>query len=122
LVFGAAGLDRLIEVRQAAMVAGYCQALGPLSDLGERGRLLARLRTGEGYMAEVETQQDGSFLLIESHCPICAAAEACQGFCRSELEMFEAAFGADVSVTRQEHLLSGARRCVYRVACVTTPP
>jgi predicted ArsR family transcriptional regulator len=115
-VFGAAGLDRLIELRQQQMAASYRRALEPHSDLGDRVRLLAGLRTGEGYMAEVEKQEDGSFLLIENHCPICAAAAACQGFCRSELELFEAAFGADVSVTRQEHLLSGARRCVYRVA------
>src|SRR5580704_12456145 len=115
-VFGAAGLDRLIEARQEAGVATYRQALEPYPDLGDRIDVLARLRTVEGYMAEFEMQGDGSFLLIENHCPICAAAKACQGFCRSELELFQAAFGADMSVTRQEHLLSGGRRCVYRVA------
>ena len=72
-------------------------------------------------MAEVEAQEDGTFLLIENHCPICTAAEAYQEFCRSELEMFEAALGAGVSVSRQEHLLAGARRCVYRVARLETP-
>src|SRR6202023_3345832 len=115
-VFGAAGLDRLIEARQEAGVATYRQALEPHPDLGDRVGVLARLRTVEGYMAEFEMQGDGSFLLIENHCPICAAAKTCQGFCRSELELFQAAFGADVSVTRQEHLLSEGRRCVYRIA------
>jgi predicted ArsR family transcriptional regulator len=90
--------------------------LEPLADLSDRVRALARLRTMEGYMAQGKRQRDGSFLLIEDHCPICAAAQACQGFCRSELEVFEAALGADVSVTREEHLLSGGRRCVYRIA------
>jgi predicted ArsR family transcriptional regulator len=66
-------------------------------------------------MAEFEMQGDGSFLLIENHCPICAAARACQGFCRSELELFQAALGDGVSVMRQEHLLSEGRRCVYRI-------
>jgi predicted ArsR family transcriptional regulator len=66
-------------------------------------------------MAEFEAEPDGSFLLIENHCPICAAAKTRQGFCRSELELFRAAFGAGTSVMRQEHLLSDARRCVYRV-------
>ena len=115
-VFGEAGLDRLIEARQEAMVATYRQALEPHPDLGDRVGVLARMRTVEGYMAEFEMQSDGSFLLIENHCPICAAAKACQGFCRSELELFQAAFGADASVTRQEHLLSEGRRCVYRIA------
>jgi predicted ArsR family transcriptional regulator len=115
-VFGEAGLDRLIEARQEALVATYRQALEPYPDLGDRVSVLARLRTVEGYMAQFEMQKDGSFLLIEDHCPICVAAKTCQGFCRSELELFRAAFGADMSVTRQEHLLSDGRRCVYRIA------
>jgi predicted ArsR family transcriptional regulator len=114
-VFGAVGLDRLIEARQEAGVATYRQALEPYPDLGDRVGVLARLRTVEGYMAEFEMQGDGSFLLIENHCPICAAARACQGFCRSELELFQAALGDGVSVMRQEHLLSEGRRCVYRI-------
>ena len=109
-------MDRLIEARQEAMVATYHQALKPHLDLGDRVGVLTRLRTVEGYMAEFEMQGDGSFLLIENHCPICAAAKTCQGFCRSELELLQAAFGADMSVTRQEHLLSEGRRCVYRIA------
>ena len=35
-------------------------------------------------MADVESLPDGSFRLIEHHCPICIAAEACQGFCGAE--------------------------------------
>jgi len=115
-LFGEAALDRLIEARQAAAVATYRRALEPCAGLEDRVRTLARLRTEEGYMAEFEAEPDGSFLLIENHCPICAAAKTCQGFCRSELELFRAAFGAATSVTRQEHLLSDGRRCVYRVA------
>jgi predicted ArsR family transcriptional regulator len=114
-VFGETGLDRLIEARQEAAVAAYRRALKPCSSLEDRVRTLARLRTEEGYMAEFEVEGDGSFLLIENHCPICAAAKTCQGFCRSELELFRAAFGAGTSVMRQEHLLSDGRRCVYRL-------
>jgi len=114
-VFGEAGLDRLIEARQEAAVAAYRTALEPCSGLEDRVRTVARLRTEEGYMAEFEAEPDGSFLLIENHCPICAAAKTCQGFCRSELELFRAAFGTEALVMRQEHLLSNGRRCVYRV-------
>jgi predicted ArsR family transcriptional regulator len=114
-VFGEAGLDRLIEARQEAAVAAYRGALESCAGLEDRIRTVAHLRTEEGYMAEFEAEPDGSFLLIENHCPICAAAKTCQGFCRSELELFRAALGAGTSVTRQEHLLSDGRRCVYRV-------
>jgi predicted ArsR family transcriptional regulator len=114
-VFGEAGLDRLIEARRESAVATYRSALEACFSLEDRVRTVARLRTEEGYMAELEAEPDGSFLLIENHCPICAAAKTCQGFCRSELELFQAAFGTGASVVRQEHLLSDGRRCVYRV-------
>ena len=120
-VFGEAGLDRLIEARQKAAVVAYRNALKPCSGLEDRVRTVARLRTEEGYMAEFEAEPDGSFLLVENHCPICAAAKTCQGFCRSELELFRAAFGTGTSVTRQQHLLSDGRRCVYRVTCLQSP-
>jgi predicted ArsR family transcriptional regulator len=114
-VFGQPGLDRLIAARQEAMVANYRRGLDDCPDLCDRVATVARLRTAEGYMAECEPAPDGGFLLIENHCPICAAAKICQGFCRSELDLFQAAFGPGCSVTRQEHLLSDGRRCVYRI-------
>ena len=73
------------------------------------------MRSAEGYMAEVQSTGRGAYLLIENHCPVCAAARACRGLCRSELEVFQAALGPDVEIERADHLLTGARRCSYRV-------
>ncbi len=56
----------------------------------------------------------GALTLVENHCPICAAAQTCQGLCRDELALFQALL-PDAEVERSEHLLSGARRCAYRV-------
>jgi predicted ArsR family transcriptional regulator len=66
-------------------------------------------------MAEWRTDDDGSLLLVENHCPICAAAATCQGFCRSELEVFQDVLGPSVAIERIEHILAGARRCAYRI-------
>ena len=57
-------------------------------------------------------------LLIEHHCPICNAATECQSLCRSELDVFRAALGDDAQVVREQHLLSGDTRCVYRITPV----
>ena len=65
-------------------------------------------------MAEVSRRRDGSFVLVENHCPICAAARACQGFCRDELGLFRRIL-VGAKVERTEHLLAGARRCAYRI-------
>jgi len=64
-------------------------------------------------MADHWQEADGSFMLVENHCPICAAATVCAGFCRSELETFRAVLGADIE--RSEHILAGARRCAYHI-------
>lgn len=76
---------------------------------------LAAERSRDGYDAEV-VQEDDGLLLVEHHCPICAAATACPALCDSELALFRAVLGDDVTVTREQHLLSGDRRCAYRVS------
>jgi predicted ArsR family transcriptional regulator len=112
-VFGQAGLERLIAAREKAIEPHYQMEVDGKTGLAERVAALANARDAEGYMAEVEEQGDGSVLLIENHCPICAAARECQNFCRSELEIFQRVLGEGVAVERAEHLLAGARRCVY---------
>ncbi|MDP3746169.1 MAG: transcriptional regulator [Phenylobacterium sp.] len=112
--FGDKGLDRLIKRREAATEAGYAKALDGAVALEERLERLAQIRAAEGYMAEWSRREDGAYLLIENHCPICAAASACQGFCRSELTLFQMML-APARVERAEHILAGARRCAYVV-------
>ncbi len=117
--FGAAGLERLLDVRTHQQIVAYRQQLAGQDTLRQRVETLAAIRTDEGYMAEVQAQADGSFLLIEKHCPICAAAVACTGLCGKELEVFRAVLGQDVVIERMEHMVVGARRCTYRVAAGT---
>jgi predicted ArsR family transcriptional regulator len=66
-------------------------------------------------MAELRQQPDRSFLLIENHCSISAAAKVCPKLCDAELEIFRAILGEGVVIERSEHLIAGARRCVYRI-------
>lgn len=112
-LFGEEGMERLITQREVETRALYRQTCSGAT-WPERLNQLAEVRTGEGYMARVE-QDGGDALLIEDHCPICAAATTCQSFCRSELMLFQEVLGSEVTVRREEHLLNHARRCVYRV-------
>jgi len=130
-LFGETGLDRLIAARETESEQQYRAAIlaapapRPRRNAAARPtqpallarvEALAQARSAEGYMAQAEAQPDGSILLAENHCPICAAARECQNFCRSELDVFRRVLGPDCTVERSEHLLSGARRCVYRIA------
>ncbi|NVM40377.1 transcriptional regulator [Ochrobactrum intermedium] len=114
-ILGEDALDTLIAHRESETRRQYQARLKDLP-LGERVLELAAIRSAEGYMADAEKQEDGSWLFIENHCPICAAADACQGFCRAELQVFRAVLGPDVSVNRTEHILAGARRCAYVIS------
>jgi predicted ArsR family transcriptional regulator len=71
-------------------------------------------------MAEARAE-GGGYVLVENHCPICVAARACQGFCRTELDTFRAVLGPDASVERTEHIVQGDRRCAYRVSPQRAP-
>lgn len=120
--FGEAGVERLIARRETAAAKSYVQALAPARSLQARVARLAELRTAEGYMADWSPEPGGGFRLVENHCPICAAAAACQGFCRAELQLFRDALGPDVTVERTDHILAGARRCAYRITTSPAPP
>jgi predicted ArsR family transcriptional regulator len=109
------GLDAVVAERTAEQLASYHDRL---ADVAADNRIdaLAAIRSEEGYMAEVVDDPDGDGrLLIEHHCPICEAATACQGLCRAELDLFRASLGQSMSITREQHLLTGDDRCVYRI-------
>jgi predicted ArsR family transcriptional regulator len=114
--FGPEGVNRVLASRCARQRSDYAKRIRPADSLEKKLGELARVRTEEGYMAEVKSEARDGFLFIENHCPICAAATACQGFCSAELDLFRTALGPGVSVERTEHILSGDRRCVYRVS------
>ncbi|HXC49450.1 MAG TPA: metalloregulator ArsR/SmtB family transcription factor [Candidatus Limnocylindrales bacterium] len=120
--FGEEGLDRLVGERSRQQRDSYRERMpGADAPIQARVEALAAIRKDEGYMAEWSCEQSG-WLLVENHCPICAAAAVCQGFCRDELEIFREVLGRDVSVERVDHLLAGARRCAYRIEKATRDP
>ncbi len=112
--FGADGFRRVLAARSERQEVDYRRNIPAAAPLASKLVELARIRTEEGYMAEVRADEQG-FLLIEKHCPICAAATFCQGFCSLELDLFRAVLGPGVSVQRVDHIVSGDHRCAYRV-------
>jgi len=115
VIYGDEGLDKLIQSREEKITDEYTAALNACNSLADKVAKLACLRCQEGYIAVVEQLAEEEFLLIENHCPICSAAKQCQNFCRSELAIFQKCFGEKYSVSREEYLLSGDRRCVYKI-------
>src|SRR6185369_3789124 len=113
--FGEEGLERVLTSRCARQRMDYGKRIRPKDPLERKLNELAKVRTEEGYMAEIRRGDDGGFLLVENHCPICAAANACQGFCSTELDLFRSVLGPGVTVERAEHIIKGDHRCVYKI-------
>ncbi|MDC0325587.1 transcriptional regulator [bacterium] len=113
--FGASGLDKLIAQRTEEQITHYQSRLPKRASLQFKLEKLAAIRCEEGYMAEVLKAKDGTPMLVENHCPICSAASVCSGLCQAELDVFQKVLGEKIHIEREEHILSGARRCAYRV-------
>jgi iron-sulfur cluster biosynthesis transcriptional regulator SufR len=114
--FGEEGVEKFLEIKTRKQITDYQKMIPEASSLQQRLEILAAIRTDEGYMAEIQPQEEeGCFLLIENHCPICTVAVSCTGLCRHELEVFQAVLGQNVAIERTEHIVAGERRCVYQV-------
>ena len=109
---GQGALETVLERAYQRNLATYSARLASARTLGGKVRRLAALRSDEGYMAEAH-RSNGGWTLVEHHCPICAAARTCQGFCRNELELFRSVLGDGVRVERTQYLLDGGERCAY---------
>ena len=117
-LFGADGLNKVADRHAEAQRTSYSERLRGAKTLEQKLRALTDARAAEGYMATLEA--DGSdWLLAENHCPICSAAQSCTRLCANELKLFQSLLGDEVDITRENHILSGARRCLYRISSKT---
>lgn len=113
-VLGQEAVDAVINLREKKANGKYIEALKDVQGLEEKIARLAELRNSDGYFAEWDKEEDG-FILIENHCPICAAAHRCADLCDAELNTFKEIFGGQVSVERVDHIIAGSRRCAYKI-------
>lgn len=116
---GQKGLESIIITHSQNQLAGYKQQMADKQILEERLQTLAEIRTKEGYMAGVK-QVENEWLFYENHCPICSAVRTCTKLCANELWVFQELLGSDVQIKREEHILAGARRCLYKITPART--
>ncbi|OTA19224.1 transcriptional regulator [Xenorhabdus beddingii] len=114
---GESAIDLIIRTREEEAFSYYQKAMENVDGLQEKVECLVAIRCQEGYMAHYSVEENGDMLFFENHCPICSAAKICQGFCRTELKLFREILQANVE--RTEYILSGHRRCAYRITPLT---
>jgi DeoR family transcriptional regulator, suf operon transcriptional repressor len=82
--------------------------------LAERVAGLALLLSNEGYLAEFEQEDEGTFWLREHNCAVHDVANEFSAACQSELTFLQAIL-PDAYVTREHHMMGGELMCAYRI-------
>ncbi len=113
-LLGDNALDLLISDRETVVYDKYTKEMQGTETLEQKLEVLSKKRSEEGYMAEWKKEGD-EYFFIENHCPICAAATICQGFCRSELHNFKQLVGSGYNMERVEYIVENGNRCVYKI-------
>jgi len=108
----AALIDRMFDGRKNKLLERYEPRMAGKS-LEQKVSELAAIQNAGGYMAEVEPQSDGSYILYEYNCPIAQVAGKYLQACKCELSLFKSLL--DVPVERTECLAKGGGKCSYHI-------
>ncbi|RAV18948.1 helix-turn-helix transcriptional regulator [Paenibacillus contaminans] len=103
-------IGRLFERRKEKLFAKYGERMEGKA-LPERVTELADIQNKNGYMVQLERQDEGEFVLTEYNCPIAQVAGQYNEACQCELTLFEKLLDADVE--RTECLTKGGAKCTY---------
>jgi len=107
-------VEGLLQRQATEKAADYRQRIGA-GTLQERLEQLVELRRGEGYVAELRPDPDGSgWLMSEFHCSVMKIAEQFPCVCDQELQLIRHTF-PDCQVERVHWLLEGGHACGFRL-------
>jgi DeoR family suf operon transcriptional repressor len=111
-------VDALFEQRRQRRVAGARPRLSNLT-FDEQVAALTAILDEDGYLADAERLEDGSWRITEHNCAILTVAHGFSQACSSELSFIRDALPG-AKVERVAHLLDGAHVCAYVVSPPTT--
>ncbi|GAC1329575.1 MAG: transcriptional regulator [Chloroflexota bacterium] len=106
-------LERIFDRRAQRRID---QALERSEGLGfaDRVAVVAQILDEDGYLADFQAYDDGTFLITEHNCAVLSVAARYRHACGSELAFLQAAM-PEAEVTRIAHRLAGAHVCSYRI-------
>ena len=107
-------MDRIFERRRRRRVENAIARLGG-RPFPERVSELARILDEDGYLAEFEALDDGTFWITEHNCAILGVARRWGMACSTEIEFLREAL-PDATIERIAHMMAGAHVCRYAIA------
>jgi DeoR family transcriptional regulator, suf operon transcriptional repressor len=107
-------MERIFERRRRRRVENAIARLGD-RPFPERVSELARILDEDGYLAEFEALDDGTFRITEHNCAILGVARRWGMACSTEIEFLREAL-PDATIERVAHMMAGAHVCRYAIA------
>jgi predicted ArsR family transcriptional regulator len=107
-------IEKIFVRRRDQRITNAQARLGPKRTLAAKVEEVARILDEDGYLAEFESLDDGSFRVTEHNCAILSVAHAHPDACRSELAFIRAVL-PEATVERTSHILAGQHFCGYLV-------
>ena len=106
-------VERLFERRRKRRVEDAKARLEG-KDFQHKVEELAVILDEDGYLADFQRQDDGSFLITEHNCAILGVARRYGQACSSEIGFLREAM-PEASIERIQHMIAGAHSCAYEV-------
>lgn len=112
-VYGETAPPKLLYSYFQAKTESWAPKLAKAETLPERAKLLAKLRSAEGCISELETGADGQITLVEHHRPLRELAKTHDIVDELECEMIERLLGCEVRRSVEE--VSGLVRVTFQI-------
>lgn len=112
-IFGPTAAEKLLYAFFQSRAERYQEALDREDLLENKAIVLARLRSQEGCLCEVEMSPEGALRLVDYHCPLAEVAKKYPLIEEIECEMIERVLGRPVGRSVEER--SGLRRVIYLI-------
>lgn len=80
----------------------------------EKVRAIAELLDQEGFLVDVETRADGSYLIVERNCAMLSVARKHGQICSSELDFLQKLL-PEATIQRVKYMISGQSSCAYLI-------
>jgi DeoR family suf operon transcriptional repressor len=103
----------LFDSRRERRINGALERMEDL-DFDAKIAELTRILDEDGYLADFERRDDGTYVVTERNCAIFGVALQHGQACGSELEFIRRVL-PDARVERIAHMVAGAHNCSYRV-------
>jgi DeoR family transcriptional regulator, suf operon transcriptional repressor len=106
-------VDELFEMRRRRRVEGAAARLAGKS-FDERVCELTKILDEDGYLADYERQDDGTWRIVEHNCAILGVAAKYGQACSSEIGFLREAL-PEADIERVHHMMAGAHMCAYEI-------